>query len=392
MELMTARHFQIQCRLMAAIWLAAVVVVSMQASAQHNNNFEIFRTAWGNLAAGRDLYGANPGHHDFYKYSPTFALLFAPLAVVPFALGMLLWNAANALALYWSLGRALEPRPALAARGIVFLDAVGSMQNAQSNALSAGLMITAFVLLYGRREFVGALAIALGAAIKIFPVVAGVFVVFRPYRLPRFLLVGAGVALLFLAAPLVLLSPGELLAQYRSWGAISGRDALTRGYSVMEQLHLWTGLNWPNWPVQLGGALVLLAPLARISRWGVERFRLLFLASVLMFCVLFNHKAESPTFVVAAAGVAIWFVVSARDRLAWGAFALFVVGTVLSASDAMPEALQEQVFEPYRFKTIPVLVVWILTQSALWRESSAPRQSESVPLPAPESAPAGGGR
>ena len=377
---------------MAALWLLAVVAVSFQAGVQHNNNFEIFRTAWENLRAGRDLYGANPSHFDFYKYSPTFALLFAPLALLPFTAGMLLWNAANAAALYWSIGRVLEPRPALAARAIVFLDAVGSMQNAQSNALSAGLMIMAFSFLHARREVRAAVAIAVGAAIKIFPVLAGVFVLFRPYRLPRFLLISAGVAVAFVLAPLVVVSPAELLAQYRSWGAISSSDALTRGYSVMEQVHLWTGLDWPNWPVQMVGAVVLLAPLARISRSGVERFRLLFLASTLMFCVLFNHKAESPSFVVAAAGVAIWFVVSDRDWLAWTAFLLFVVGTVLSASDAMPETMQQNFFEPYRFKTIPVLIVWILTQFALWRESSAPRQTGSVPLPAPESAPASAAR
>jgi hypothetical protein len=377
---------------MAGLWLAAVVVVSLQASAQHNNNFEIFRTASENLLAHRDLYGANPSHHDFYKYSPTFALLFAPLALVPFTAGILAWNAANALALYWSIGQALEPKPALAARAIVFLDTVGSMQNAQSNALSAGLMIMAFTFLYARRDLRAALAIAVGTAIKIFPVVAAVFVVFRPYRVPRFAAISAGVAVLFVAAPLLVLSPQELAAQYRSWGAISSADTSMRGYSVMEQIHLWTAADWPNWPVQLVGGVLLLAPLARISRWGVERFRLLVLASVLMFCVLFNHKAESPSFVVAAAGVAIWFVVTRRDWLAWSAFALFLVGTVLSASDAMPATLQEGFFEPYRFKTIPVLAVWVLTQFALWTESSAPRQSGSVPRPAPGSAPAAAGR
>ena len=377
---------------MAGLWLGAVVVVSLQASAHHNNNFEIFRTAWANLIAGRDLYGANPSHHDFYKYSPTFALLFAPFALVPFTVGILLWNAVNALALYWSIGRVLEPGPALGVRAIVFLDMVGSMQNVQSNALSAGLMIMAFGFLHDRRETRAALAIAVGTAIKIFPVVAGAFAVFRPYRLPRFVLIGAAVALLFVAAPLLVIPPAELVAQYRSWGAISGTDAAMRGYSVMEQVHLWTGVDWPNWPVQLAGALTLLAPLTRISRLGVKRFRLLFLASVLMFCVLFNHKAESPSFVVAAAGVAIWFVVSRRDWLAWTAFALFLVGTVLSASDAMPEALQQRFFEPYRFKTVPVLVIWMLTQAGLWTDSSTPRRSGSVPPPAPEFARAGAAR
>lgn len=370
---------------MAILWLAAVVIVSLQASAHHNNNFELFRTAWGNLLAGRDLYGANPSHHDFFKYSPTFALLFAPFAVVPFGVGMLLWNAVNAGVLYWGLGRVLEPRPALAARAIVFLDTIGSMQNAQSNALSAGLVILAFGFLYARQEVRASVAIAVGAAIKIFPLAAAVFAVFRPYRIPRFALVGLGVATAFLAAPILVLTPSELLDQYRSWSAISSSDALMRGYSVMAQIHLWTGTDWPNWPVQVIGLAVLVAPLSRISRLGVERFRLLFLASVLMFCVLFNHKAESPSFVVGAAGVAIWFVTTRRDRLAWTAFVFFVVGTVLSSSDLMPELLQENFFEPYRFKTVPLLVIWILTQFGLWTESSAPHRSASAPPQAPES-------
>jgi hypothetical protein len=112
---------------------------------------------------------------------------------------------------------------------------------------------------------------------------------------------------------------------------------------------------------------LLLAPLVRLSCWGLARFRLLYLASVLMFCVLFNHKAESPTFVVAVAGVAIWFTTTARTHLTWSAFALVLVGTVLSSSDVMPEVLQEGFFEPYRFKTVPVLLVWLLAQWELWR-------------------------
>jgi hypothetical protein len=366
------------------LWLGAVVLTSLQAAAQHNNNFEIFRVASANLLDGHGLYGANPSHRDFYKYSPSFALLFIPFALVPSWLGILAWNAGNAAALFWGLGKVLEPRAALAARSIVLLDTIGSMQNVQSNALSAGLMILAFADLDRRRELRAALAIATGALIKVFPVAAGSFALFRPYRLPRFLLISAAVILGFLAAPLLVASPAELARHYREWGAISRSDALMRGYSVMEHLHLWTGTDWPNWPVQLAGTAVLLAPLVRLSRWGVGAYRLLFLASVLMFCVLFNHKAESPSFVVAVAGVAIWLVTTSRRPLDWLAFGLVVVGTILSASDAMPEALQEGWFEPYRLKTIPVLLVWILTQYALWTQGR-PFRSASAPLPAPRS-------
>lgn len=371
---MTERRLRILTRALAILWIAAVVVVSIQATVHHTNNFATFRTSWFNLIGGRDLYTLNPQHIDYFKYSPTFALLFAPFAIVPFGVGVFLWNALNAGTLYWSLGRILEPRQALAARAIVFFDTIGSMQSVQSNALSAGLIILTLAELDRRREFRAALAVALGTLIKIFPIVAAVFAVFRPYRLPRFALYCILVGVALIAAPLVVLTPGELLDQYRSWGAFSKTDAMLRGFSVMEQLHIWFGVNWPNWPVQLLGVAILLAPLARFSSFGLARFRLLYLASVLMFCVLFNHKAESPTFVVAAAGVAIWFVLTERNRFTWSVFALVILGTVLSSSDVMPKVIQQGFFEPYRFKTVPVLIVWTIAQWELWRRfPTAPR-------------------
>jgi NitT/TauT family transport system ATP-binding protein len=39
----------------------------------------------------------------------------------------------------------------------------------------------------------------------------------------------------------------------------SALDALTRGFSVMEMVHLVTGTDWPNWPIQLLGAVALVA-------------------------------------------------------------------------------------------------------------------------------------
>ena len=369
--------------MLAGLWIAAVIVVSIQATAQHNNNFEIFRTAWFDLLAGRDLYAPSPRHHDFFKYSPTFALLVAPFAVVPFWLGVLLWNGVNAGALYWSLGRVLGPEQAFAARAIVFFDTVGAMQNVQSNALVAGLMIATFAELDRRRELRAAIAVALGTLVKIFPILAATFAVFRPYRLPRFALLCAAAGAAALAAPLLVLGPGELAEQYRSWAAINRLDALDRGYSVMKQLYLWFEYSGPNWPVQLAGLVVLLAPLVRYSDWGVARFKLHYVASVLMYAVLFNHKSESPAFVIAVAGVALWFALAERNRFTWSVLALVVVGTILSSSDVMPEAVQEGFFEPYRFKTVPVCLVWVLVQLELWRRTG------SAPRPAPRSDPSG---
>jgi hypothetical protein len=39
---------------------------------------------------------------------------------------------------------------------------------------------------------------------------------------------------------------------------------------------------------------------------------------------------------------------------------------VLASSEAMPNWLQEHLFDPYRFKTVPLLLVWIEMQRQLW--------------------------
>ena len=379
---MTDPRFQIRCRALLALWVGAVVIVSVQAAANQNNNFEIFRTSWLNLLSDKDLYATSLRHFDLFMYSPTFAVLFAPFAVLPFWLGVLLWNGANAGALYWGLGRVLSAEQAFVARLIVFMDTVGSMQNAQSNALVAGLIIITFAELERRREFRASLAVAIGTAIKIFPLVAVVFSIFRPWRVPRFALYCLIVGVLLLSAPLLFMSPDALIDQYRTW--MSHQRVKDGGYSIMHHLQMWLGVTWANWPVQLLGAVVLLAPLIQVPHWGDLRFRLLLLASTLMFCVLFNHAAESPSFVIAVAGVSIWFAVSPRDRVSWTVLAMVIVGTVLSASEAMPAVLRQHVFVPYKLKTLPVLLVWALTQVELWRRNvSAPFQVRAAERGAP---------
>jgi hypothetical protein len=147
-------------------------------------------------------------------------------------------------------------------------------------------------------------------------------------------------------------------------------------------------LDLPNWPIQLGGMLLLLAPVvARREQWTEWTFRRLYLCSVLVFCVIFNHQAESPTFVIGVAGAAIWFGSLDRpSRWEWALFALVVVGTILASSDAMPVSVQSALFDRYRAKTIPLIVLWIDLQRRLWSRrggvvTAARRSSPAERLP-----------
>lgn len=359
----------------ALLWLAAVVAATVQQGVAHeNNDFLIFRAASLHLLREQDLYAAYPAlHFDFYKHSPTFALLFLPFALPPFVVAMFLWNALNAGALYVAIGTVLTPRAATVARAIVFLDMLGSLQNVQSTALVAALIVFTFAAYERRHTGLGSVAAVLGTSIEVFPLAGASFAVFHPRKARVGLALAVSMAT-FLALPLLVTPPAALADQYASWRAMAAQDALERGHSVMQMLELVLRRDWPNFPLQLAGVITLLAPvLARRGRWGDWEFRRLYLCSVLVFCVIFNHQAESPTFVIAVTGVAIWFASLAhRTRAEWALFAFFIVCTVLASSDVMPHGVQRSFFDPYRFKTVPLIAVWIELQRRLWTGRPAP--------------------
>jgi hypothetical protein len=361
--------------LIALLWLGAIVAATLQQGVAHqNNNFRIFRAASKHLLAGSDLYAAYPAEHfDFYKYSPTFALLFAPFAYVPFSLAMLAWNALNAGALFIALGMVLPRRAANVARAIVFLDMLGSLQNAQSNALVAALIILTFAAYERSHTALGSMASVTGTFIKLFPLAGVSFALFHPRKARVAIAVTLGMAG-FTLLPLLVTPPSTLVAQYASWRAIESVDALHRGFTVMQYAEELFHADWPNWPLQLLGVLALVAPiLTQPSRWREWRFRRLYLCSVLVFCVIFNHQSESPTFVIAVAGVAIWFAsLERRTRGQWTMFVFFVVCTILASSDVMPHVLQRELFDRYWFKGVPLVLIWVVLQWELWASTTTP--------------------
>src|SRR4029077_7035255 len=269
-----------------------------------------------NLLAHRDLYAAHPDQHfDFYKYSPTFALLFAPFAALPFALARLIWSLLNSLLLWYAVRRLLPERQATLALALVYLEVLFALQYTQSNGFVTALMLLAFLALDEGRQLRAAGLVAVDAFIKIFPLGAPTLAVFHPRRW-RFALLLAAVAVVLALLPLVVIPPHELLAQYRSWWTIEMADAsrVNRGDSVMQYLHRWLGVDWPNWPVQLAGTLLLLAPLAlERRRWSDRGFRLRFLCSLLVYLVLFNHQSERASFVFSYTGLSLCYALSEPD-------------------------------------------------------------------------------
>lgn len=336
-------------------------------------NFEIFREASRRLEHGEDVYApyANKSR-DRFKYSPTFALLFAPLASLPWPIALFLWSGLNALVLFVALEQLLPATEAYLALAFLLPEVLRSMQNAQSNALVAALIVLSFTALERGRVWRAAAATVLGGFIKIFPLAA------LSFAIPRRKTLTVGVAALIVSAvlavaPLVVAWPAQLLGQYRSWTLIESADATQRWFSMMELFHRWFGGDAPNWPFQLVGTAMLLTPVAlRRDRWGDARFRFVFLCSVLVYVTIFNHQAERSSYLIAFVGATIWFVSGERTtarRILYG-IALLTI-PLMSTLIPVPTVFRSPTAMTYRL-ALPMTVIWLVMQGDLLRSAPAP--------------------
>jgi hypothetical protein len=353
-----------------------VVAISKGMGPHHSaNNFYIFDWAFRNLRAGRDLYAPHPDQYlDLFKYSPAFAVLFAPLSVLPNVLALVLWDTLNTMMLALAIVRLLPDRRGDAVLALVFLETFGSMQHSQSNSLLTALLILAFLALEHERQFGAALAIAVGTAIKIFPIAGLAMALPHPRRL-RFAVVFVVVILAVLALPLLVVSPHQAKQQYVSWLTMLPRDAASDTAAgtgmhtggIPEQLHLWFGIQAAPWITELAGGVVLVLPLLlRYRRWRDADFRLRFLCSLLVFLVIFNHRSESPSFVIAMVGIAIWFAISELDAVTIAVMVATFAIVSLGASSAVPNSVRVGVVMHFRLKTVPCVIAWLVMQAELW--------------------------
>lgn len=341
-------------RLLGVAYVVIALVVSWQRGVvgTEHTTLAIFRQSYVHLAAHQDLYAAYPAEQgnearDRFKYSPSAAVLFAPLSKVPYGVALLLWNLAGVAVLFFATTRLLSPRRADLALLLLLPETLAAIQSSSSNALVAGLMLLGVGWLVSGRLVRAAGAIAVGAAIKIFPLaVAAVALTRRDRRAFCVALAMAGVLLLLL--PLAVVSPSELARQYASWRLIQAGDArdLVFGLSLIR----WLRGVWPtdlsNWAYQAIGCLVLLAPLLRRPRRDDTDFRLRLGCSTLVFAVLFNHQTERATLIVAAAGAAVWLVSRPASPPLFATFAIALTGASI----------------------VPYAVLWAALQCDLWMD------------------------
>ena len=360
------------------VLLVAGIVVGIQIYSLHiYNNYLIFKYSYPHLTQWVNLYVWHKNeHYDTYMYSPAFSLFMAPFSLIPDWVGLMTWSLLSCTMFYVSLRLLpwLSDGKKAALFFIVIIEFITSIQNMQTNALIASCMVLAFICFEKEKAFWAAFFIILSSSIKVFGLVAAMLFLLYPYK-GRFILYMIFWTVVFALAPLAFVPVKQFIWQYQNWfhqlSDIHKSEDTENPHnyhpplSVMGWLKTWWLIKVPGLYFQLLGVIVLLLPLIRTNLYRFPRFRLFLISSMLIFCVIFNHIAESPTFVIAVSGAAIWFVSEKRNILTWLLLAYMILFTVLSATDIFPRQFRTDYVIPYVLKAVPCIFIWFYIQYRL---------------------------
>ncbi|TAF53820.1 MAG: DUF2029 domain-containing protein, partial [Sphingobacteriia bacterium] len=298
------------------VYVAACVLVSLKIMFLETcDNYDCFQASHFHLVKQWDLYLMFPAeHHTEYNYSPFFAWLMGAFAYLPNKLGILVWNLFNLfpflLAVRWL---PLDKTQQNFLYWFCLIEYITAAENVQTNATVAACIMLVVVYQMAGSTSRAAFFLVAGAFFKIYVLTAGVFFLLYPKR-GRFFLQALGWALLFFAAPLTLVSLDQLLFLYSSWFQRLQLQTVRDSLSLTGLVERAQVPGFGQGATILLGLATVLLPLFFPSLYQQRKKQLQYLALVLMFTVVFNPGVESPSYIIALPGVALWYVLSEKNR------------------------------------------------------------------------------
>jgi hypothetical protein len=356
--------------LFAAIWLVISQIAAIkQYYTDKFNNYKIFQYVYYHTVDKVSLYAEYPAeYYDHNHYGPLFSVLIMPFAILPDVVGMSLWNLTNAAFLLFAVYKL--PLTNIQKSLILLICAHEFLTSAlsfQFNPSISAIVILSYVFIDKKQDFWAAMLIVFGTFIKLYGIVGLAFFFFSANKI-KFMLSMLFWASVFFVLPMLISSPGFIVNSYIDWYErliVKNNENIylsnMQDISLMGMIRkLTANPNLPNLPFILGGMLLMGLCYLRISMYKVEKFRLLLLSSVLIFTVIFSTASESPTYIIAFMGFALWFALILKPNYAH--IFLLVLTLLLSSfspSDIFPAYLRENFVKPYALKALPLVLVWL---------------------------------
>lgn len=351
------------------------------------NNFLIFRNVFWHTLHQQNLYNLYPQEYfDSNHYGPVFSILIAPFALLPIAAGCFLWCMFNAWVLWYAILRL--PLTTQQRNGILLISAIEMMtaiHNVQFNPMLTGWMILAYVLTEKKQLAWATFFIAAGFFVKLYGIAGLAFFWFTDQKLKFSGWFLFWLVILF-CLPMLFSSPAFVVQSYQDWyDSLVVKHASNIDISVASGMQdisapgmirrLFQLNSLPGWAVLAPAALLVILPLLRISQYPYTYFKLSYLAMLLISVVIFSSSAESPTYVIAVVGIAIWFMIQKDYGSPLNIFLLLLtfVLTILSPTDLVPRFLKDDFIIRYSLKALPGFLVWCILVVQLLKKDFNPQ-------------------
>lgn len=355
------------------------------------NNYSIYKGVFFHLIQQTNLYSLYPNEYfDSNHYGPIFGLIVAPFAVLPDYMALPLWTAFHALVLYIAYTKLpIRKTDLWIILMICLVDLNTSSHNVQVNPSIAGLIILSWYFVKEEKDFWAVLFVMLGTFVKLYGIVGLVFWLFSKHKV-KYIYSGIFWAAVLFVLPMLISSPSFVAQSYVDWyhslveknlSNQTGSEGIgnMQDVSLMGLFRRVGGFNVSNLLFIVPGLLLQLAPLLRFKLYDNLVFQLRYLASILIFVVIFSSSSESSTYIVAVSGVAIWFITQDYPikRPIWILFGLVLVFTSLTATDIFPYHIR-QMFIIYSIKAFPCCLIWFTCVYQLLTEKHYPIEKKWI--------------
>jgi len=360
------------------VYVLMAVIAALKQYLHHSfNNYLIFKYVYWHASGLQNLYANYAEYLDSNHYGPLFAILIAPFAILPDSIGTILWNIFNVIILLWgiySLPISIHKRSVIA--WICAHETLTALFSFQFNIALTGTIILSCSSMIKKKEVQSAFFIAFGTLIKLYGIVGLAFFFFTKNKM-KLIVAGLAAFLLLFALPMLISSPTFIINSYQDWyHSLVHKNATNASLTSFQDISLMGifrrisgNVNVPNSPFLIGGVLLFALPYLRIKQYKHLAFKLMLLASTLIFTVIFSSGSESPTYIIAFAGVAIWFVVqpNPKSSVTVSLFIFAFILTSLSPTDIFPKAVKEFI-RLYSLKALPCIIIWLTIVYQMMKE------------------------
>jgi len=367
-------------KIVVRVYLIACILISLKiAFLESYDNYDSFVAAFAHLKKNFDLYLMYPSeYHTGYNYSPFFALFMGLFYYLPDWLGILVWNLTHTVALLTAIHLLpIDIKKKIFIYWFCLIEFITAAENVQTNSTVTALIMLVFIFQERGKTTWSSLFFIFGFFFKIYVLTAGVFFICYKKR-GSFIVKSIGWILLFFCLPLFIVSFDQLLFLYQSWVTRLQLQSDRVSLSIIGVIGMFKFINIDQVWIMLAGTITMLLVLLKKQVYNNANFRLLYLGAILLFTVIFNPGVESPTYIIAVAGAAIWYI--SKDRLKWHQWLMIIlfVFTCLSPTEIFPKPIRDQFLKPYFMKAIPCIIVWIVCMFELFTWDSTKNDKKII--------------